>query len=86
MLRIIEGGRSNALAPADTGAHAVLREAARRIREGGYDEAAVRAFMHGEAIPVAQHYRRLQIEYAADALIRLQPIPADFRLDRYWPD
>jgi hypothetical protein len=27
----------------------------------------------------------MQIEFAAEALARLDPIPADFRSDSYWP-
>ena len=50
MLRLIEGGLSDgpmARAPAD--GDAVRREAARRLREAGYDEAATRSFVTSSA-------------------------------------
>ncbi len=87
MLRVIEGGLSAATGSGRAPkAEDVQAEAVRRIRAGGYGEAAVRAFMRGEAPPVAQNYRRLQIEFVAATLAALEPIPADFASDRYWPE
>jgi len=34
--------------------------------------------------PVFQYFA-MQIDFAADAISRLDPIPADFRSDLYWP-
>jgi hypothetical protein len=79
---VIEGGRhaSGVPTPED-----VRREAARRIKAAGFDEAAVREFMTGRAMPDWLKYFKLKVEFAGDALARLSPIPADFRSDRYWP-
>lgn len=86
MLRLIEGGLSDgpmARAPAD--GDAVRREAARRLREAGYDEAATRSFVTSRPMPEALKYLKLQIDFAAEALKRLDPVPPDFRDEKYWP-
>lgn len=78
---VIGGGRREATPnPQD-----VRREAVRRIKAAGFDEAAVRSFMTGRAMPDELRYFKLQVEFAGEALARLTPIPADFRSDRYWP-
>jgi hypothetical protein len=85
MLRVIEGGLSEgpmASAPADGD---VRREAALRLREAGYDEAAARSFVTGRPMPEALRYLKLQIDFAAAALQRLNPVPSDFRDAKYWP-
>jgi hypothetical protein len=81
-LVVIEGGRRTGGVPI---VQDVRREAARRIKAAGYDQAAVQAFMSGRAVPDWLKYFKLQVEFAGDALARLSPIPADFRSDRYWP-
>lgn len=81
-LRVIEGGRHAGGVPT---AEDVRREAARRIRAAGFDEAAVREFMTGQPMPDWLKYFKLKVEFAGEALSRLKPIPADFRSDRYWP-
>jgi hypothetical protein len=78
---LIEGGRREAApTPED-----VAREAARRIKAAGFDEAAVRAFMTGRGMPDWLRYFKLKVEFAGQAIARLSPIPTDFRSDRYWP-
>lgn len=65
--------------------HDVKTEAARRIKDSGYEEWRVREFVTGAPIPSALKYLRMQIEFAAEAISRLSPIPHDFRADAYWP-
>ncbi len=79
---MIEGGRDARGVPT---AEDVRREAARRIKAAGFDEAAVREFMTGHPMPDALKYFKLKVEFAGAALSRLKPVPADFRSDRYWP-
>ncbi len=63
----------------------VRKEAARRIDESGYHLSRIREFATGAPMPAALRYLRMQIDFAAEALVRLDPIPADFRSDSYWP-
>jgi hypothetical protein len=79
---VIEGGRHAGGVPTPED---VQREAARRIKAAGFDEAAVREFMTGRAMPDRLRYFKLKVEFAGEALARLTPIPVDFRSDRYWP-
>jgi len=81
-LTVIEGGRHAGSGPTPED---VRREAARRIKAAGFDEAAVREFMTGRAMPDWLRYFKLKVEFAGEALARLALIPADFRSDRYWP-
>lgn len=85
-LRVIEGGRATddgkAARPEET---AVLAEAARRLREVGYESARTRRLLTGQPVPREMQYLQLQIEFAAAALAALSSLPADFRDDRYWP-
>ena len=86
MLRVIEGGLGGAtivFGPAD--ADEVWREAARRLKAAGYDEAVARGFVAGRRLPEGLKYLHLQMAYATAALLRRSPIPADFRDDKYWP-
>jgi hypothetical protein len=86
MFRVIEGGLGGATivkGPAD--AEDVRREAARRLRVAGYDDAATRSFVTGRPLPDGLKYLKLQMEFSAAALAKLSPVPADFRDDRYWP-
>ncbi|MEZ2131737.1 MULTISPECIES: hypothetical protein [unclassified Sinorhizobium] len=89
---VIEGGLSEAASKNDANGdalspsmHDVKTEAARRIKDSGYEEWRVREFVTGAPIPSALKYLRMQIEFAAEALTRLSPIPHDFRADAYWP-
>lgn len=79
---VIEGGRQAGGVPTPED---VRREAARRIKAAGFEEAAVREFMTGRPMPDALRYFKLKVEFASEALARLLPIPSDFRADRYWP-
>jgi hypothetical protein len=91
-LRVIEGGLSMA---AGAGARPdenpqpdkddVAREATRRLGESGYHLSRLKEFAIGVAIPLELRYLKIQIDFAAAALSRLDPIPADFRSDGYWP-
>ena len=86
MFRVIEGGLGGVTiikGPAD--GDDVRREAVRRLKVAGYDEALTRSFVTGK--PLAEHlkYLKLQMDFAAAVLMKLSPVPADFRDDRYWP-
>ena len=60
-------------------------EAARRLKAIGYEEWRVREFMSGRPMPSSVRFLQMQIAFASDALAQLDPIPEDFRSDRYWP-
>jgi len=90
--KVIEGGRGQATERDDLPGEAfgpnredVRREAARRLGESGYQLSRVREFATGSPMPAALKYLSMQIEFAAEALSRLDPIPEDFRSDGYWP-
>jgi len=36
-------------------------------------------------MPAVLKYLAMQIDFAAEAISRLDPIPADYRSDLYWP-
>ncbi|RUM25030.1 hypothetical protein EFQ99_15370 [Rhizobium vallis] len=92
IFKVIEGGRGQAVL-ADERPEAgrgpspddVRREAARRLSESGYHLSRVREFATGAPMPGALRYLSLQINFVAEALSRLDPIPVDFRSDAYWP-
>jgi NAD(P)H-hydrate repair Nnr-like enzyme with NAD(P)H-hydrate epimerase domain len=91
-LFVIECGKGNAAGDAIFQLHAakpgpsdVMAEAARRIETSGYEDWRVREFVTGASMPSALKYLRMQIEFVAEALLRLDRIPADFRSDTYWP-
>ncbi|AJC81292.1 hypothetical protein IE4803_CH04153 [Rhizobium etli bv. phaseoli str. IE4803] len=75
--RIEEDGRPNR--------DDVRREAVRRLNDSGYHPSRIREFVTGAPMPAALQYLSMQIDFAAEALSRLDPIPADFRSDGYWP-
>ena len=86
MFRVIEGGLGGATVirgPAD--ADDISREAARRLKAAGYDEAVARSFATGRGVPEGLKYLKLQTDYAKAALARRSPTPSDFRDDKYWP-
>ncbi|EJZ21180.1 hypothetical protein NE852_19855 [Rhizobium sp. Pop5] len=92
IFKVIEGGRGQAaLANERPGAGCgpspedVQREAARRLSESGCHLSRVREFATGVPMPAALKYMSLQIDFVAEALLRLDPIPLDFRSDAYWP-
>ncbi|MBB4574987.1 hypothetical protein PYR71_28695 [Rhizobium sp. MC63] len=92
MFKVIEGGRAQAV-ELDDGLGAgrgpnrddVRREAARRLNESGYHLSRVREFATGVPMLASLKYLSLQIDFAAETLSRLDPIPEDFRSDGYWP-
>lgn len=92
MFKVIEGGRGRAVEMDERPAEGrvpsredVRREAARRLGESGYHLSRIREFATGSPMPAALKYLSLQIDFAAEALSRLNPIPEDFRSDSYWP-
>jgi hypothetical protein len=92
MFKVIEGGRGQAaqrddLPGEDFGPNRddVRREAARRLGDSGYHLSRIKEFATGAPMPAPLKYLSLQIDFAAEALSRLNPIPEDFRSDDYWP-
>jgi hypothetical protein len=89
--RVIEGGLSAAGERQDGAGngwpdHAdVRREAERRLGACGYHRSRVMELSLGLPMPSALRYLAMQIEFAAEAICRLDPIPADFHKDLYWP-
>jgi hypothetical protein len=45
----------------------------------------IREFATGVPMLASLKYLSLQIDFAAETLSRLDPIPEDFRSDGYWP-
>ncbi|HTM77394.1 MAG TPA: hypothetical protein VL133_07170 [Devosia sp.] len=89
-LAVIQGGLSHAQQGRRAQNHAIRpedveAEAARRRRDGKVDEWRVREFITGHTMPPDIKYLELQIDFAAQAICRLSPIPADFADDLYWP-
>ena len=88
--RVIEGGlAANGWVNGDNAAQVdvaqVRREGARRLRDSGFDRLEARRRITGIAVPRSVDHFRMQIEFVVGALSRLDPIPADFRNDCYWP-
>lgn len=63
----------------------VQDEARRRLKALKVDEWRIREFVTGKPMPDTVRHLALQIEYAAQAIGRLSPIPPDFADDVYWP-
>lgn len=63
----------------------VRQEAQRRLNASGYTRARARALAIGAPIPETIKHFALQVNYVADALSALAPIPQDFQSDGYWP-
>jgi len=63
----------------------VQAEARRRLRCLKIEEWRVREFVTGVPMPDNIMHLALQIEFAAQAIGRLAPIPADYADDVYWP-
>ncbi|PXA98894.1 hypothetical protein DMC47_05950 [Nostoc sp. 3335mG] len=89
---VISGSREQADArpewsppPRQIGMRDVLIEKSRRLKAIKLDEWKVREFVTGRPMPDDVRHLALQIEYAAEAIGRLSPIPADFADDLYWP-
>lgn len=63
----------------------VHAEARRRLNAIKLEEWRVREFVTGRPMPDHVRHQSLQIEFAAQAIARLSPIPQDFADDVYWP-
>jgi hypothetical protein len=86
-LRVIDGGLSDGEARAEhpLSKNDVQAEAMRRIKASGYDRYHARYLVTGEPIPKRLQYLKIQIAWVADTLAGLDPIPADYADDKYWP-
>jgi hypothetical protein len=90
-LRVIEGGlsiakeRDGSLNRRRPDHEDVRREAERRLDASGYHRSRVMEFAVGVPMPASLRYLAMQIEFAAEAICRLDRIPADFDSDLYWP-
>ncbi|MCA1493797.1 hypothetical protein [Sinorhizobium alkalisoli] len=82
--RVIEGGKASETGPV-TSQTGIRAEAERRIRATGYEQYRVRSLATGRPIPSSIRYLKMQIEFVADKLEQLNPIPHDFTDDKYWP-
>lgn len=63
----------------------VRLEAQRRLNASGYTRHRARALATGAEIPETIRHFALQINFVADQLTALKPIPQDFQSDLYWP-
>lgn len=63
----------------------VEAEARRRLRSCKLNEWRTREFITGQPMPDDVRHFALQVEFAAQAISRLSPIPDDFDSDVYWP-
>ncbi|MGV3550347.1 hypothetical protein [Rhizobium sp.] len=63
----------------------VRLEAQRRLNASGYTRHRARALATGVDMPAAIRHYALQVNFVADKLIALKPIPQDFQSDTYWP-
>jgi hypothetical protein len=79
-LMVIEGGLGRQPSRRD-----ISHELERRIAESGYRPAKAKSVMTDLPPPAAVHHLKIQLDFAASMLSQLDPIPADFRDDRYWP-
>jgi len=87
VFRVVDGGRSGA-APdrtAQDGQGKLRQEGERRLKATGYDRFEARERVAGIPVPVALKHFKLQLEFTIGSLSRLEPLPADYMLDGYWP-
>jgi len=63
----------------------VQAEARRRLKAIKLDQWRTREFVTGVPMPDNVRHLSLQIEFAAQAIGRMSPIPSDFADDVYWP-
>lgn len=63
----------------------VEAEARRRLKAIKLDEWRTREFITGRPMPEDVRHLAMQVDFAAKAIARLSPIPADFDSDVYWP-
>ena len=71
--------------PLSAGVADVEAEARRRLRLVKLNEWRTREFVTGQPMPDEIRHYALQVEFAAQAISRLLPIPSDFDSDIYWP-
>ncbi|SFV31545.1 hypothetical protein SAMN05216456_1374 [Devosia crocina] len=74
-----------AIPPRSIEVNDVQAEARRRLSVIKLEEWRVREFVTGVPMPDTVRHLALQIDFAAQAIGRLSPIPADFADDVYWP-
>ncbi|SEQ60361.1 hypothetical protein SAMN05428969_3661 [Devosia sp. YR412] len=89
---VIEGSKwgepswqSNSASQARVLVEDVEAEARRRLRSCKISDYRTREFLTGQPMPDAIRHFALQVEFAAQAIARLSPIPDDFDSDVYWP-
>ncbi|ACP25552.1 hypothetical protein NGR_c17880 [Sinorhizobium fredii NGR234] len=82
--RVIEGGKAIEAA-ITVGSTTIRAEAERRMTAAGYDQWRVRNLATGAPIPRPIQYLKMQIDFVAEKLEQLNPMPADFTDDKYWP-
>ncbi|QDZ10148.1 hypothetical protein [Devosia ginsengisoli] len=63
----------------------VEAEARRRLRACHIQEWRTREFITGRPMPHEIRHFALQVEFAANAISQLSPIPDDYDSDVYWP-
>lgn len=63
----------------------VRAEANRRREAYGINALRNRQVALGAELPPDMHYLGLQIDFVAERLCGLRPIPVDYRSDIYWP-
>ncbi|MBB4066113.1 hypothetical protein [Gellertiella hungarica] len=87
-LTLIRGGQAEAAADTTNGAigaHQVRQEAIRRLRQAGYTQQHMRRLVTGISIPKPLEYYKMQVDFVAERLAALDPVPEDFASDIYWP-
>lgn len=84
-LVLIRGGRRDDGEDPTPCVQSVEREAARRLSITGHARAAACEAATGRPMPLPLRIYGLQVRAIALALAELDPIPADFRDDLYWP-
>lgn len=89
LFTVIQGGKSLAQQGVKTSIEPcpidVRKEADRRRDAYGINSFRNRHIATGAMMPLDLHYLGLQIDFAAESLCKLKPIPEDFRADGYWP-
>jgi len=81
---VIQGGA--ALTPGKSvQAVDVIAECRRRIDAIGYPVARAKSLMTGVTVPSEIEYLRMQIEFVAASLAKVDTIAPDYMLDKYWP-
>jgi hypothetical protein len=85
-LRVIEGGRNQEARRRGPVRADVEAEAARRGKTAGYERMRARHLTTGEPIPKPLQHLKIQMDWVVEALSGIDPIPADYADDKYWPD